>query len=307
MKRKFTILFLFAGIVVYQLKLKQLIPDTSWMRMLAAGLVGMVSGLLGALLDRYYAAKEQGAEPPPPKAPADAQVPTAVAVLTAARTPADASAPPAIPPEIAARTTPPTPTAQAAPSTAKDNRATAGMVLGIIALLAWILPLAGLPVALIGLLLAMRAHKIVKSGMSRAGIVLCAIGIMLSGAHGIAGAYLATAGKDSLFADFSWGKASEPVEEEIVEEVPSGPAVEIVDRTVDDNRMDSQGWKDSRRLLRVTATMSTRSGTRAAVVNGELVSLGDFVEVDVEGRIYRWTIASIGNSDITWEPLDVTE
>ena len=53
-----------------------------------------------------------------------------------------------------------------------ENKSTASLVLGIISLIVWLLPLAGFPVSIIGLVLGIRKKY-------KVGIVLNAIGLVL--------------------------------------------------------------------------------------------------------------------------------
>ena len=56
--------------------------------------------------------------------------------------------------------------------------------------------------------------------------------------------------------------------------------------------MDGSGWKTAAAKVRISGT-SRLGGRTAAIINGELKSEGDPVEVLHEGRIYRWEIIGI--------------
>ncbi len=58
--------------------------------------------------------------------------------------------------------------------------ATAALVLGIIGLIAWLIPLLGYPITITGLVLGIKSRKSEKRNMAIAGIVLCSIGLALS-------------------------------------------------------------------------------------------------------------------------------
>lgn len=87
------------------------------------------------------------------------------------------------------------PAAAAKPASGK---ATASLVLGIIGLVAWYIPLFGLPITVIGLVMGFSAKKVAPSGKVTAGIVLSIIGLVLSVINAAAGAYLAAIGVISV-------------------------------------------------------------------------------------------------------------
>ncbi|MEM6333780.1 MAG: DUF4190 domain-containing protein [Planctomycetota bacterium] len=78
------------------------------------------------------------------------------------------------------------------------GRAVASLVLGCVAMIAWCIPLVGLPVAVVGLVLGILDRQSSKRGMAIAGIVLSAIGLALSLVNGVVGAYLAISGQSQL-------------------------------------------------------------------------------------------------------------
>ena len=69
----------------------------------------------------------------------------------------------------------------------QSNRSTASLVLGIIGLIAWILPLIGFPVVIIGLILGIKKKY-------TAGIVLNVIALVLTVANSAIGAYMGANG-----------------------------------------------------------------------------------------------------------------
>lgn len=88
--------------------------------------------------------------------------------------------------------------AQAPPSAARGGggQAVASLVLGILSLVAWLLPIAGIPVAGIGLLLGiLGVTRGSRRGMAVAGIVLSAIGLLLAVINAAIGAYLGATGQ----------------------------------------------------------------------------------------------------------------
>lgn len=68
-----------------------------------------------------------------------------------------------------------------------NGMATASLILGIISLLAWLLPLFGYPVSIIGLILGIISNKKEKNKFSKIGIILSAIGLGITLINSIAG------------------------------------------------------------------------------------------------------------------------
>ena len=73
--------------------------------------------------------------------------------------------------------------------------AIASLVLGIVSLIAWLLPIVGLPVSIVGLVLGCKTVKSDKKVMAIVGIVLSSIGLNLTIINGALGAYLAATGQ----------------------------------------------------------------------------------------------------------------
>lgn len=71
----------------------------------------------------------------------------------------------------------------------KKGTAIAALVLGIFGLLAWIIPIVGLPVGIVGLVLGIKGSKKSGKGMAIAGIVLSTICLILTIINGAIGAY----------------------------------------------------------------------------------------------------------------------
>ena len=76
-----------------------------------------------------------------------------------------------------------------------DSKATTSMVLGIIGLFVWIFPLFGFPVNIIGLVFGIQAQKGSKKGMAIAGLVMSAIGLVLTAMNSFLGAYMGATGQ----------------------------------------------------------------------------------------------------------------
>lgn len=75
----------------------------------------------------------------------------------------------------------------------------ASMVLGIVGMVAWCLPILGLPICIIGLVLGITGKPKGAPGMAVTGIVLSSIGLVLTLANCAWGAYLGATGQHSLF------------------------------------------------------------------------------------------------------------
>lgn len=82
-------------------------------------------------------------------------------------------------------------------STRSEPLALAGFVLGIVSLLAWLIPVLGAPVAIVGLVLSVlgrnrvRRHGARNGTQATVGIVLSTIGLVLSVGNAIVGIVLA--------------------------------------------------------------------------------------------------------------------
>ena len=75
------------------------------------------------------------------------------------------------------------------------SKATASMVLGIIGMVAWVIPIIGFPIQIVGLVYGIKAKNSSQNGRAIAGIVLCIIGLVFSTANAIYGAYLGATGQ----------------------------------------------------------------------------------------------------------------
>lgn len=73
----------------------------------------------------------------------------------------------------------------------QNNKAIAGLVLGIASLLAWLLPLLGYPVSIAGIVVGALGKKSEKKNMAIVGLVLSIIGLVLTFGNSAYGVYLA--------------------------------------------------------------------------------------------------------------------
>lgn len=86
-----------------------------------------------------------------------------------------------------------TTTEKPAPNTSK--KATISLVLGITGLIAWFIPIFGLPVTITGLVYGIKGLDSTKKTQAIIGIVLCIIGLVLTIANAAIGAYLGVTGQ----------------------------------------------------------------------------------------------------------------
>ena len=84
----------------------------------------------------------------------------------------------------------------------KNSRATIGLVLGIIGLIAWFIPLIGAPITIIGLIFGIKGLKSLKHKMAITAIVLSSIGLFLTIANASIGAYMGATGQHSILNKF---------------------------------------------------------------------------------------------------------
>jgi uncharacterized membrane protein len=80
-------------------------------------------------------------------------------------------------------------------SQAGGGKAVTSLVLGIVGMLAWLLPIIGLPVSITGLVFGVRSMNSVNKGMAIAGLTLSIIGVVLSIINASIGAYMGATGQ----------------------------------------------------------------------------------------------------------------
>lgn len=73
----------------------------------------------------------------------------------------------------------------------KDNKgaAVASLVLGLVGLIAWLFPLAGFPVTIVGLIMGIVGQKSTKRGMATAGVIISMVGFIATIINSAIGAY----------------------------------------------------------------------------------------------------------------------
>ncbi|UOE96199.1 MULTISPECIES: DUF4190 domain-containing protein [Bacillaceae] len=75
-----------------------------------------------------------------------------------------------------------------------SGKAIASLVLGLVAIIFWLIPLFGIPITIVGLVLGIIARKSNKRGMAIAGIILSSIFLLLSLINAVLGAILVLSG-----------------------------------------------------------------------------------------------------------------
>lgn len=78
------------------------------------------------------------------------------------------------------------------------GKAKTSLILGVIGLVAWLLPIAGIPITITGLVKGIKAWNSSKHSFAVAGITLCIIGLVLSIINMSIGAYMGATGQNSL-------------------------------------------------------------------------------------------------------------
>ena len=74
-------------------------------------------------------------------------------------------------------------------------KAVISLILGILGMLAWLLPFMGLPITITGIILGVSGRKTTDRNMAFAGLVLSIIGLVLTIINAGIGAYLGATGK----------------------------------------------------------------------------------------------------------------
>jgi hypothetical protein len=79
-----------------------------------------------------------------------------------------------------------------------SGKATTSLVLGIIGIFAWIIPILGLPITIVGLVFGINGLKSLKKKTAVAGIILCILFLVLSIINASIGAYEGATGQNPL-------------------------------------------------------------------------------------------------------------
>ncbi len=79
-----------------------------------------------------------------------------------------------------------------------EGKAKASLILGIVGLIAWLLPIVGIPVTIVGIVKGVQAWKSSKHTLAVAGVVLSIIGLVLAIINMAIGAYIGATGQHPL-------------------------------------------------------------------------------------------------------------
>lgn len=77
----------------------------------------------------------------------------------------------------------------------RKDRALLSLILGLVGIIAWIMPIIGFPITIIGLIFGIRSIKLGKKGISIAGIVLCSIFLLATTINAAIGFYKGSSGQ----------------------------------------------------------------------------------------------------------------
>jgi hypothetical protein len=79
------------------------------------------------------------------------------------------------------------------PVDTRRGQALAGLILGIISMIAWLLPFLGFPIAIVGIVFAsLGMRSTTRKGMAIAGLILAILALVLTIINSLLGIYLAT-------------------------------------------------------------------------------------------------------------------
>lgn len=81
----------------------------------------------------------------------------------------------------------------------KNGLATAALVLGIVSIIAWLIPIAGYPVTILAIVFGVKGRISAKRGMATAGMILGIIFLILTVINSVAGAIMGFMNATSYF------------------------------------------------------------------------------------------------------------
>jgi hypothetical protein len=62
-------------------------------------------------------------------------------------------------------------------------------------------------------------------------------------------------------------------------------------------------WQAAQAKIKVSAVLVERDGSNTAIVNGEVLGIGDVLTVEVKKKLYRFKMAEITTDWVAWDPL----
>lgn len=66
-------------------------------------------------------------------------------------------------------------------------------------------------------------------------------------------------------------------------------------------------WQAAQAKIKVSAVLVERDGSNTAIVNGEVLGIGDVLTVEVKRKLYRFRMAEITTDWVAWDPLGETD
>lgn len=65
-------------------------------------------------------------------------------------------------------------------------------------------------------------------------------------------------------------------------------------------------WQAAQAKIKVSAVLVERDGKNTAIVNGEVLGIGDVLTVEVKKKLYRFKMAEITTDWVAWDPMGET-
>lgn len=66
-------------------------------------------------------------------------------------------------------------------------------------------------------------------------------------------------------------------------------------------------WQAAQAKIKVSAVLVERDGSNTAIVNGEVLGIGDILTVEVNQKLYRFKMAEITTDWVAWDPMGETD
>jgi hypothetical protein len=66
-------------------------------------------------------------------------------------------------------------------------------------------------------------------------------------------------------------------------------------------------WQAAQAKIKVSAVLVERDGSNTAIVNGEVLGIGDVLTVEVKKKLYRFLMAELTTDWVAWDPLGETD
>jgi hypothetical protein len=66
-------------------------------------------------------------------------------------------------------------------------------------------------------------------------------------------------------------------------------------------------WQAAQAKIKVSAVLVERDGSNTAIVNGEVLGIGDVLTVEVKKKLYRFKMAELTTDWVAWDPMGETD